>query len=156
MRKEVLIAFICIFVAAVAIIVCAHILLSQNVSDSNSESSDTEATFFEDIPKATYSPQSPKSLEFKSLGVGKCAVSGIGGYEGTDLKIPERNPEGEKFSEREIKIQINKIDKDRAKYYEYYTSQRWGDIRNYDLCINTTGLDIKNIVPHVAKMFAEK
>ena len=68
----------------------------------------------------------------------------------------ERTPDGERFSEKEIKRQINKIDKDRAKYYEYYTSQKWGDIRNYDLCVNTTDIDIKNIVPHVAKMFDEK
>ena len=68
----------------------------------------------------------------------------------------ERNPGSEDLSEKEIKKHILRIDKDRAKYYEYYTSQKWGSMKNYDLCINTTGVTIKNIVPSVAKMFSEK
>lgn len=95
MRKEILLALICLFAATVSIIVCAHILLHKDTSDPLAESTDSEFVVLEDPPKETYSPQSPKSLEFKSLGVGKCAVIGIGGYEGTDLEIPERSPDGD-------------------------------------------------------------
>lgn len=65
----------------------------------------------------------------------------------------ERSPEEEKLTEKEMKQKILNIDKNRAKYYEYYTGGKWGDKENYDLCINTTGLDIKKVVPVIAKMF---
>ena len=64
-----------------------------------------------------------------------------------------RNKDSEKhLTEKEIKKQIIKIDKNRAKYYDYYTGNDWGDKNNYDLCINTTDLVIKDIVPVIAKM----
>ncbi len=64
-----------------------------------------------------------------------------------------RNSDFEKhLTEKEIKKQIIKIDKNRAKYYNYYTGNDWGDKNNYDLCINTTDLVIKDIVPAIAKM----
>lgn len=65
-----------------------------------------------------------------------------------------RNSEAQKnISEKEIKKQIIKIDKNRAKYYDYYTGNKWGDKNNYDLCVNTTDVVIKEIVPVIAKMF---
>jgi cytidylate kinase len=38
---------------------------------------------------------------------------------------------------------IKKTDKRRASYYNYYTDMRWGEAKNYDLCINSskTGID---------------
>lgn len=33
-----------------------------------------------------------------------------------------------------------KTDKRRSGYYNYYSSKRWGDVRSYDLCINSTRL----------------
>lgn len=38
----------------------------------------------------------------------------------------------------EAKSLMNKIDKKRANYYNYYTSQKWGRSENYDLMIDTT------------------
>lgn len=32
---------------------------------------------------------------------------------------------------------IKEVDKDRSSYYRYYTDQDWGDMANYDLCINS-------------------
>lgn len=52
-----------------------------------------------------------------------------------------------------IKRYIRRIDKGRAKYYSFYTGNTWGDKFNYDMCINTTGTDIKKIAPVIAKMF---
>ena len=57
------------------------------------------------------------------------------------------------LTEKEIKKQIIKIDKNRAKYYDYYTGNEWGDKSNYDLCINTSNKSIKEMVPHIAKLF---
>ena len=39
-------------------------------------------------------------------------------------------------SEKEIVDEINKTDKKRASYYNYYTQNRWGDAHNYDLAVN--------------------
>lgn len=39
--------------------------------------------------------------------------------------------------------QIRKEDKIRADYYEYYTGQKWGDLKNYDLALNTSKIDFE-------------
>lgn len=65
----------------------------------------------------------------------------------------KRNDENGELTRKKIKRHILKIDKDRAKYYQYYTGLKWGDKSNYDLCINTTDTIIKDIVPIIAKMF---
>ncbi len=64
----------------------------------------------------------------------------------------ERRAEGETLTEKEMKKQIQAMDKNRARYYEFYTGLKWGDKLNYDLCINTSGTVIKEIVPAIAKM----
>ena len=65
----------------------------------------------------------------------------------------ERAPEGESLTDREYRQEIQRVDKARAKYYEFYTDRKWGDKLNYELCINTTNQDIPAIVPHLAKLF---
>lgn len=62
----------------------------------------------------------------------------------------DRAPEGEHLSDKEMKQMIQKVDKGRAKYYEFYTGEKWGDKSNYDLCINTSNVVIKELVPHLA------
>lgn len=32
---------------------------------------------------------------------------------------------------------VRKNDKDRAAYYNYYATSTWGDVNNYDLCVDT-------------------
>ena len=38
---------------------------------------------------------------------------------------------------------VRRADKQRASYYNYYASKKWGDARSYDLCLNSsvTGVD---------------
>lgn len=67
----------------------------------------------------------------------------------------ERAVADEKLTEKEIKRHIKEIDKGRAKYYDFYTGKKWGDMENYDLCINTTNSVIKDIVPGIARIFGE-
>ena len=38
--------------------------------------------------------------------------------------------------EKGIKDEVEKTDRNRAAYYNYYTQNRWGDAHNYDLAIN--------------------
>ena len=65
----------------------------------------------------------------------------------------ERSPAAEKLTDREIRRQIQRLDKNRADYYEYYTDSKWGDMDNYDLCVNTAGQDIKELARRLAKLF---
>lgn len=67
----------------------------------------------------------------------------------------EKGQEHEHLSDRELKQQIQRIDKERAKYYEFYTGQSWGARVNYDWCINTSGRTIKQIASAVAAAVRE-
>lgn len=65
----------------------------------------------------------------------------------------EKVPEHAQLSDKELKKHILEIDKNREKYYNHYTGQKWGERLNYDLCINTSKMEIKEMVPVLAKMF---
>lgn len=46
------------------------------------------------------------------------------------------------LDERGVDIMLEKEDRRRAGYYNYYTENRWGDVHNYDLVLNSRlGLD---------------
>ena len=64
-----------------------------------------------------------------------------------------RAEKDEKLTDKQLARQIRRIDKERAKYYGFYTGLVWGDLENYDLCINTTDINIKELVPVIAKLF---
>ncbi len=50
---------------------------------------------------------------------------------------------------------IKTTDKNRAKYYEYYTHKKWGDASNYDLCINTSAIGVDGAVEVMMKFIEE-
>ena len=50
------------------------------------------------------------------------------------------------LSEDKAKDTIIKSDKRRATYYNYYTSLKWGNAANYNLCINSGSIDIDKTV----------
>lgn len=41
---------------------------------------------------------------------------------------------------------IKKTDKRRASYYNYYTDMKWGEARNFDMCINTSKAGIEGTI----------
>lgn len=41
---------------------------------------------------------------------------------------------------------VVKADKNRANYYSFYSGQKWGQVDNYDLCINSTNLSTDQAV----------
>lgn len=67
------------------------------------------------------------------------------------IRCKLRAPRDEVMKDREYRAKINEIDRARAKYYQFYTGGKWADPINYDICINTTGKDIKRL----AKQFAD-
>ena len=58
----------------------------------------------------------------------------------------------EGLTDKELRRRILQMDKERARYYEFYTGAKWGDMLNYDICINTTGKDIRQLVPAIARL----
>jgi hypothetical protein len=72
-----------------------------------------------------------------------------------DAKIARcrsREEEGHEFlTDKKFAKKIKKIDKGRAKYYNFFTSQVWGDRENYDLMVNTTSRDIKHLAETIAE-----
>jgi len=76
-------------------------------------------------------------------------------YADMDSKVERclaRSEKAEELPRKKLIRKIRAIDKNRARYYNYYTGGRWGDILNYDICINTTDVNIADIVPHLAEM----
>lgn len=50
------------------------------------------------------------------------------------------------INEPKLEQIINKTDKSRANYYNFYSGQKWGLADNYDLCINRTNLSTEQVV----------
>ena len=57
----------------------------------------------------------------------------------------ERKSDEENLTKAQVKKKMAEIDRNRAKYYEFFSEQRWGTKENYDLLINTSGADIKKL-----------
>lgn len=66
-------------------------------------------------------------------------------------RCQQRATEGEKLTERELIRRIKKIDAERARYHEMFSDTRWGRKESYHLCVNTTGVEIKALVPVIAQ-----
>lgn len=62
-----------------------------------------------------------------------------------------RAPADEHLTDRELERKIRQIDKNRADNHDLISAYRWGDRNGYDLCVNTTNVDIKDIVPVIAE-----
>ncbi len=53
----------------------------------------------------------------------------------------------EEFSVKEYEKKIKEIDKNRINFYNLISNCEWGKKENYNLCINTTNVQIKKIIP---------
>ena len=83
--------------------------------------------------------------------VGRCADYVLRGHKNvvnffiTGNMYDKKQRIGARYDIEKNKIEdfIRKTDKRRAGYYNYYSDMRWGDAKNYDLCINSskTGID---------------
>ena len=65
----------------------------------------------------------------------------------------EKADEHENLSDAELIKKIRRVDRDRAKYYRYYTGQEWGNRANYDMCINTSSVPVKELAEALAHLF---
>ena len=75
-------------------------------------------------------------------------------YADTQSKLArcqQRAEAQEQLSERELLRKMKQIDKERAAYRELFTESGWGEKESYHLCINTSGKDIKALIPALAE-----
>ncbi|MCI8277525.1 MAG: cytidylate kinase-like family protein [Clostridia bacterium] len=59
--------------------------------------------------------------------------------------------EDEKLTDKELEKKIIQINKDRKKFHNLISNLEWGDRNNYNLCINTSEIEIKEIIPAIAE-----
>ena len=94
--------------------------------------------------------------------VGRCADYALDGrdnvinlfiYADEDFKI-KRVMDIYDLDESKARDMINKKDKQRQSYYNYYTNRKWGKADTYDLCINSAVLGIDGSVKLI-KQFVE-
>lgn len=67
-------------------------------------------------------------------------------------------PGAKELADRQWEVQLAKHDRTRASYYNYYTENRWGEAKNYDLCLNAAlGLDsCANLIVDAARAMEAK
>lgn len=78
-------------------------------------------------------------------------------YADDEMKLKryrEHGDEGE--TDKAILKKIGEIDKRRRKYYEFFTGQQWGSRRNYDLLVNSSGVDLKELASALATFIRNK
>lgn len=63
-----------------------------------------------------------------------------------------RVAEYEGISEQAAKEQINKADKTRAAYYDFYTEKKWGKASSYDICLNSSKISLEQCLHIVASV----
>lgn len=86
--------------------------------------------------------------------VGRCADYALEDYPnrvsifvtGDDKAKIKRLAERNNVTEAKAKEIMMKTDKERSSYYNYYSSKKWGDVRSYDLCVNSSALGIEGTV----------
>ena len=54
------------------------------------------------------------------------------------IEFAKSRPDAKDMPDRLWETQLAKHDRARASYYNYYTENRWGEAKNYDLCLNAT------------------
>lgn len=72
-------------------------------------------------------------------------------YESKLRRCRERAAPEERLSEQEMKRKMAEIDKERARYYEFYSDQKWGARQNYDLMVNTSYADLEKIAAAISR-----
>ena len=65
----------------------------------------------------------------------------------------ERESNVSHISDKKLLKLIKTMDKNRAKYYEFYTGKSWANKVNYDIMVNTSKLNIDDFVQSLAKLY---
>ena len=68
-----------------------------------------------------------------------------------DFKINRKMQYGNFEDRNEAERTIQRIDNERATYYEYFSKQKWGDRQGYDLMIDTSKIGVNGAVELIKK-----
>jgi cytidylate kinase len=106
-----------------------------------------------------------KAEEGKSfIVVGRCAEAILRDYKGliTIFVLADRDAKLEristirKMSTAEAEATMNRHDKKRKEYHNYYCTGKWGDSRNYDISINSSKLGIPKTADYLESYIKER
>ena len=64
--------------------------------------------------------------------------------------------ERQKFSESEARRYIERCEAQRAAYYNFYTSKKWGAAASYDLCVNSSMLGWEGTAELIESVIKQK
>ena len=64
----------------------------------------------------------------------------------------KRNEEQKSLNHDVLRKIITQTDKNRSRYYEFLSGQKWGAKENYDLCINTSSADTEKLIQCVISL----
>ena len=95
--------------------------------------------------------------------VGRCADYALADYEnalsifvhGNKEKRIEKIEKKYNISESKAEDMINKKDKQRQSYYNYYSSKKWGSVESYDATIDSTVFGIEGTVRLITEIVNE-
>ena len=63
-----------------------------------------------------------------------------------------KSHEDDALTDKQLARKIRHVDRNRARYYEYYTGRKWGERVNYDLMVNTSAMSVKAAVHSLAEL----
>ena len=69
---------------------------------------------------------------------------------GAELEALQAELDAERKRLKEAEEKLRKSDKQRASYYNYYATNTWGEVNNYDLCVDTGTLGVEGAVDLIA------
>lgn len=70
-------------------------------------------------------------------------------------RCKSRLKDGENITDKELIKNIKMTDKKRKSFYEFYTGKKWGDKSSYDLMINTSNANIKQMAKNIADLIRD-
>ena len=134
-------------------------LVTDPYSISFNRGSVTDMPYGQKIFLAQYETVKNIASEGPCVIVGRCADYALSDYDNVlnlfiyadeDAKIRRIK---ERFddvkTDDQAKDMMNKKDKQRQSYYNYYSSKKWGRADSYDLCINSSILGIDGTVKFI-------
>ena len=60
------------------------------------------------------------------------------------------------LTDAKAKEMIQKTDKQRSSYYNYYTNKKWSDAESYDVCLDSSVLGIEGTAEAIKQLVAIK
>lgn len=119
----------------------------------------------ENIANIQFEYLQKKAQEGKSfVVVGRCSEAILKEYKGliTIFILADRDKKIERLgrirnmSVAEAEAAMNRHDKKRKEYHNYYCTGKWGDSRNYDISINSSKLGVDKTVDYLESYIKER